>query len=797
MERIGQTAAVKKDRYKIKQGEPGCSIVTPLEGGQPTCENPPLALAPPASSLLPVVIPEESKAIVLSHRDEIAHYRYSLIKLFLEIEASQKGKLRSEIIDQFLSAYNNGHLLPDIYKKLGHISRPTLYRRLLEFEAGIKDLTPQTGRKGMSVITETEKNLLLSILLHQNRIKIGHAIRLTKYILAQKDISSPSHERTLRRYIDEFKKEHYDLWTLKREGEKALDDKALPYIERDRNLIEVGEGLVADGHRLNFQVINPFTGKPCRATMVLFLDWRSSFPLGWELMLEENIQCIATAFRNAILTLGKIPKWVLMDNGKAFKAQVFTSDLNLTETEIMGMFARLNVNAHFAWPYNAKSKPIERFFGVFNEWFERLMPSFTGSSIEDKPAYLKRNEKLACSAHDPWIPNIPEVNDLMHQWREFYIDQPSRGLGGKTPREVFEAGKGPGIDPVELAYLMMPWTIKTIHRNGVNFLGYYWYDEALYGLKDQVIIKYSLSDLSQIYCFYKGEFLCTLKPRQKAHPMASESGTPKDMEDVKRMIAQKKSLKNQTVKLYKFLGKKQERLPWKEIIQEIPNVVEAIEKEEAKKPRAKFVSPFIDSPVDDKSCVEVSKDVKIDMAADRGSPLSCPMFKSNWEIYEWYFVQDPEKLNIADLGHIDWLEDGYSGKHLSDKSGQSRLKYMLPKRPGKSDSNGDGEDGQENREDFRLGSDPAIERRWKNIKNSIIIDPTSNLSHPAGGLTADDKQIWYEFCRGIEKRFPGTLNDADWQEIAKYETTREWELVFHEYEIYRLTRTINEQTNWE
>jgi putative transposase len=48
---------------------------------------------------------------------------------------------------------------------------------------------------------------------------------------------------------------------LMREGEKALDDKVMPYIERDLSEINVGDILVADGHRLNFQVINPFASR--------------------------------------------------------------------------------------------------------------------------------------------------------------------------------------------------------------------------------------------------------------------------------------------------------------------------------------------------------------------------------------------------------------------------------------------------------------------------------------------------------------------------------------------------------
>ena len=69
--------------------------------------------------------------------------------------------------------------------------------------------------------------------------------------------------------------------------------------------------MIADGHVLNFQVINPFTGKPTRATLVGFLDWKSTALVGYEIMMTENTQCIASALRNAILNLGIIPKVVL------------------------------------------------------------------------------------------------------------------------------------------------------------------------------------------------------------------------------------------------------------------------------------------------------------------------------------------------------------------------------------------------------------------------------------------------------------------------------------------------------
>jgi hypothetical protein len=45
------------------------------------------------------------------------------------------------------------------------------------------------------------------------------------------------------------------------------------------------------------------------------------------------------------------------------------------ETEIPGIFDRLSIIPHFAMPYNAQSKPVERFFRTFNDWFERELPS--------------------------------------------------------------------------------------------------------------------------------------------------------------------------------------------------------------------------------------------------------------------------------------------------------------------------------------------------------------------------------------------------------------------------------------
>lgn len=142
------------------------------------------------------------------------------------------------------------------------------------------------------------------------------------------------------------------------------------YIERDISVLSVGDVLIADGHVLNFQVINPFTGKPTRATLVGFLDWKSTALVGYEIMMTENTQCIASALRNAIINLGMIPKVVYQDNGRAFKAKYFQS-CDFDEEGFNGAYANLGIRSVFAKPYNARAKIIERFFLEFQEEFEK------------------------------------------------------------------------------------------------------------------------------------------------------------------------------------------------------------------------------------------------------------------------------------------------------------------------------------------------------------------------------------------------------------------------------------------
>ena len=563
--------------------------------------------------------PEKCKQIALARLD--------LIHKWQEFRRKAVNKLQADYDFVKLHNTSNSHL----FEILGKISRGSLHRwhTILNGTEDYTKLLPQykysKADEYRTVLTDVEIKIFMSLLLHPNRISIGKATALTKYKLKEQGQSFIPADITFRRYAKWFKDNNYDKWVLARDGEKALSDKVEPYIKRDASLLDVGDILVADGHKLAFQVINPFTGKPCRATLVGFLDWKSTALVGYEIMLEENIQCIASALRNAIINLDMIPKIVYQDNGRAFRAKYFTDDKGFGELGFYGLYAKLGIETVFARPYNARSKVIERFFKEFQEGFEKLMPSYVGSSIINKPAYLKRNENFHKNLHQDYIPTIEETIKMIDMWLKFKNSQPCTNAPNMTIAEVLENRNKQNIDISLLDDLMLATEVKTIQRNGVRFLNCDYFDERLYGLRGKVLIKYNLFDLTSVKVFTpKGEYLCTAERVTETHPMAKILGTVEDLEDYKQKIQKQQKLKRKTINSVKKL-----------LTNDEIKLIEARSNQEEMENSNNFQKEF--------------KPHSNGVQKINNGEKSLPIFKNNSEKYEYLIKNDPDNPWISEF----------------------------------------------------------------------------------------------------------------------------------------------------
>ena len=544
-----------------------------------------------------------------------ANFRLNIVLALIKFR--RKYSIKKQADSDFLDLYNSGLYLPKAYKFIGSISLGTLHRWLRKYEKheSAECLQPnyKYSKQGEynSILNDEMKQILLTLLLHPSRYNYGKAIKLTKEILKKRGYEQLPCDLSFKRYAENFRKNNYAEWVLRREGMKAYHDKVEPYIERDISKIEVGDVIVADGHVLNFQVINPFTGRPTRATLVGFLDWKSTALVGYEIMMTESTQCIASALRNAIINLGLIPKVVYQDNGKAFKSRFF-QNVDFEEDLFNGVYANLNIHSVFAKPYNARAKVIERFFREFQEELEKGMPSYIGTSIEDKPAWLKRGEKLHAEWHkkltDNHIPTVSEASKYINSWIEFHNNQPCPNDRTKTIKECLNSVQKQNINVQRLDDLMMKTEGRTINKHGITFLNMHYRSEAILGIRDKVNIRYSLFDLSKVNVYSKkGEFLCVAHRVQKVHPMARVLGTVKDMEEYKYQYEKQQKIKNRLVKQIKKTFPKEEL----QVLDIVPEPTLEIEQ------------------------FEPEKMVREHKLTPREKQMNKPMFDSDFEKYEW------------------------------------------------------------------------------------------------------------------------------------------------------------------
>lgn len=446
------------------------------------------------------------------------------------LERLEDSEARLETWNLIAEEYNSGKLVPELFKMRGKRTERSLRKWIdlyLETNRNMfslihKSRSQNKGRK----VTYLEQHFLLKLLLTPQKVKIYTAVTTIKAYARMGALESPSSVPTLVRWCDDWVSNNKAVWTQARLGSKAVAEDIVKTIHRDNSLLNVGDVWVADGHTLAFDIINPKTGKAQRMTMIMVMDWASRYPVGASLAFTEDSQHIQLAFRNGFLNWGALPKYVYLDNGKAFRSKLFNEkwqehDLS---SDLAGIFPRLGIQVAFAESYNAKAKIIERFFKTFQEQFERFIGTFRGASIADKPATLMRNEKWARKMYESTPPTIEEAMQMIGFYvRYIYGENPHGGLNGRKPYEVFSKAMLPEDRKVEtnrLNFLMMSAVRKTLRNNGIMLNKLQYWDTALMEhIGKEVVIRYDLADLRWIAVYdLQDNFLCQAEVRKAQDP---------------------------------------------------------------------------------------------------------------------------------------------------------------------------------------------------------------------------------------------------------------------------------------
>ena len=145
-----------------------------------------------------------------------------------------------------------------------------------------------------------------------------------------------------------------------------------------------------------------------------------------------------------------------------------------------------------------------------------------------------------------------------------------------------------------------------------------YFDEALYGIKEKTVIKYSLFDLSYIKVYsMKGEFICKANRITETHPLDYQMGYIKDIEDYKQKIEKQQKLRRKTIKA----------------VREHFNLedMDYLEKELMQNIRIPKPEPVKEITVKPEPATEQNFKPKI-----KTSIVARPIFKNAYERYEWH-----------------------------------------------------------------------------------------------------------------------------------------------------------------
>ena len=179
---------------------------------------------------------------------------------------------------------------------------------------------------------------------------------------------------------------------LARYGQSAWNRRFGSYIERDYTNIICGKVWVSDHAQIDVACMTN-DGNVVFPWVTSWRDYKSGKWLGWILQTgHPNSDHIFQTFYYAAENYG-LPEDVIIDNGKDYRSKDFAGGRKMIKVDsdkakTTSMLAELNVDVHFALPYNAQTKPIERDFLKIKELLSKHCVGYRGGNVVERPEKL-------------------------------------------------------------------------------------------------------------------------------------------------------------------------------------------------------------------------------------------------------------------------------------------------------------------------------------------------------------------------------------------------------------------------
>ncbi len=504
----------KKSGFQKKPGPDGMEYQIP-------CSKLPMILSPAAQrrhaeSLLSPQVRQENEAaaadrIADADADAIAYsaaptWARGLFDKYRFFLTGPGKDFSHTLLREFLPTYKAEN--PDL-----KISISGIYKARRDYKSkGMAGVLAHWGKRaGGSIVKNADFEYFRRLFLTQDRRSVfycrtatlGRAQKTEPTITTQNFPSPISFRKRLFREIPE------SAIYYARYGEAKWNRKFGAFIDRDYSNICAGQIYVSDHHQLDAAAMLR-DGRIVYPWVTVFRDFLTGKWLGWKLRPESpNSDAIFSALHDALFDWG-LCKEVLIDNGRDYRSKDFAGGRPrpfkiLTDEkspQVTALFS-LGIIPHFALPYNAQSKPIERDFLKVNEWFSKSLPGYRGHNAADKPEKLSKETKRGDII--PFEEYERCFNDFI---KNILNKMPSRGkvLLGRSPdaawAELFTVKRCISKEALRL-FLSRTTDIRTIGRNGVkDDMGLLFWSDWMSGQKSRkVYLRQDRKDWGNAFVF--------------------------------------------------------------------------------------------------------------------------------------------------------------------------------------------------------------------------------------------------------------------------------------------------------
>jgi len=369
---------------------------------------------------------------------------------------------------------------------------------------------------------------------------------------------------------------------------KRYRDRCIPDIIRSKTAVGAMCLIVGDHHQ--FDVLWPrlewergkngrrgaCRWKWYRPWLTAWLDFRTWHVFAHAICFDSpNGDRVMGSFIRGVLEHGR-PDHVYLDNGKDYRMKRFSggrrrpcepSERIVAKSHVQPLLTMLGIESHFALPYNAKTKPIEPWFGIVEERFGKAFGTYLGAKAQDRPERLrgiKADEYAARYFSGETLARLDNLRDeyeqplrdglcltafsaLFKQWLNDDYSlraSPAKGAFGLAPKRAFYELRSKDFvvqrpDESSLALMLMPSVAIGVTKNGVwvnAFKNYYWSDNLndlrCNGRTAKVTYRFDPGDASKIHVFTAvgDKFLAIATPYigSGVHPLAHSLGTEAD-----------------------------------------------------------------------------------------------------------------------------------------------------------------------------------------------------------------------------------------------------------------------------